>query len=1426
VQTGNAIDTLTTLKRATAGNIGWTATAGVTYHFAVGSFSHAGAPFQCTLSSASVSTNDNFAARIDLGSVTQGQWAVSTLLCSTETGEPAHGGQTATRSVWYDWTAPSSGGVLLEAVLGGFQARIGIYTGNAVNALQNLAGGSWKVPFTAVAGQTYRIAVDGTEGLGSLTLRPQALPSNDLFANRTVLTGGRLSIKGSTMLAGKETSEPGTTSAAQRSVWWEWVAPVSSSYTIVSAANTAASLAIYSSATAATGFSSLALVNSGGIATFFATAGRYYYFKVFTTTSSPNGDAFDFRIDRSQTVPIPPPNDSFANRISLGNQTGAKSTGDLYGSTLELGESGSASQGSLWWSWTAPSSGVFCLRRSGPQAVTMSIHTGTNLASLITVASGTGMNEWFRAVAGTTYQIRCLANPSISPSSSSRLLELEVVGGAPPANDAFAAAITLREPDTTSIEGYNAGASAEATEPAHSATAARASVWYRWTATAAGLIQISTTSATMVTGVYQGSGLDSLTSVAAGYTPLAFTAVPGQTYRIALDSPGDETFFIRLSRAIPAIANDTFSTPTPLSGATVEVPGSTVGATLEAGESYHTGSGSQGGSAWWLWTAPASGAVEVAATGSTLPHFAIYQGSALDSLQLVASGSGACSFQASAGSTYRFAASATSGTGTTFVLKVQQTANTPPNDAFAQARVLGSQDLVPGTLDGASREIGESWHGSGITKQTVWYRWTAPANGRARVTLRSGSPGSLVVYRGISLTGLSLIVSSAGDAGFQVAADDEIRILVGLGTGGISGAFELEIGMTDTGDNDSFADRIGLGSVAQVTWTGALEDATIESGETPSEYNDRGSRWWTWTAPADGGVSLKLGDGRIVPVAYVYTGTQLGSLNLLASSSNGSGLAFPALAGTTYQIALRGKPSSSGIGDFLAELSLQTLPNDNQAAAAILDGVLPVSGSALLAGATSELGESSDSGSVWWRWVSPISGQVDLDTSSSDILPNNAGVWTGLNLPWLQSVPLTSQGNQVRRFTVTAGTTYWIALSSSQDTVFGTVRLQLRQAFVPANDLFVNALPLSGEALSIDTLNYGATTEAGEPIPRSKPLTTVYSGSLWWKWVAPRTGLVRVNVSQGWAFLYEGASWEELREVAGPGGATNTTNAYWVEAGREYQVSAGNSSGGSVVATIALNPPGDSFDDSLEISGSWVKRGGSLANCFWEASEAFHAGSAPQATLWLRWRAPSGGNFRVMARSGTAALRAAVYFGNSISSLTELSSGNGAFVFTAVAGQEYRIVVDGGGTPGDFELVLAEEIPAYVVWRDSHFDFMDPASSPTEDPDFDGLANLLEASLGSDPQAFTPGPAFTVDSVGGKIKLNLRRQSDVSGWRYYFNLSASLGDWQSTDDMNRSETVEDHGDGTETLHIVLHDYLIADHLTVFVRLGVEALPPD
>lgn len=137
--------------------------------------------------------NDAFSAsRAITGSSTS--IAGSTLAASRETGEPNHytpvPGDNAwpgVGSVWYRWTAPSSGTIELDLCETNFDTILSVYTGGSLgtlnrvkdnnNACPNNPDGStnWgsKLTFEATAGTVYNIAVSGAGGLpaGIFTLK-------------------------------------------------------------------------------------------------------------------------------------------------------------------------------------------------------------------------------------------------------------------------------------------------------------------------------------------------------------------------------------------------------------------------------------------------------------------------------------------------------------------------------------------------------------------------------------------------------------------------------------------------------------------------------------------------------------------------------------------------------------------------------------------------------------------------------------------------------------------------------------------------------------------------------------------------------------------------------------------------------------------------------------------------------------------------------------------------------------------------------------------------------------------------------------------------------------------------------------------------------------------------------------------------------
>lgn len=103
-----------------------------------------------------------------------------TLGATREPGEPAHGGFSTGTSVWFTWTAEYSGTAEVYPCNGNFHPIIDVYTGATVSALTQVStpidigqrnefctlGGRGGAALSAVAGQTYHVAVDAAPGEG------------------------------------------------------------------------------------------------------------------------------------------------------------------------------------------------------------------------------------------------------------------------------------------------------------------------------------------------------------------------------------------------------------------------------------------------------------------------------------------------------------------------------------------------------------------------------------------------------------------------------------------------------------------------------------------------------------------------------------------------------------------------------------------------------------------------------------------------------------------------------------------------------------------------------------------------------------------------------------------------------------------------------------------------------------------------------------------------------------------------------------------------------------------------------------------------------------------------------------------------------------------------------------------------------------
>jgi hypothetical protein len=126
--------------------------------------------FGFTITATTTPPNDNFVnAQVISGA--SGTLTGTNAFATRETGEVTFPADTdGGRSVWYRWTAPSSGTANLNTSGSNYDTTLAVYTGASVNALTHITSNDDVDPgvittsivqFSAVGGTTYQIAVDG-----------------------------------------------------------------------------------------------------------------------------------------------------------------------------------------------------------------------------------------------------------------------------------------------------------------------------------------------------------------------------------------------------------------------------------------------------------------------------------------------------------------------------------------------------------------------------------------------------------------------------------------------------------------------------------------------------------------------------------------------------------------------------------------------------------------------------------------------------------------------------------------------------------------------------------------------------------------------------------------------------------------------------------------------------------------------------------------------------------------------------------------------------------------------------------------------------------------------------------------------------------------------------------------------------------------
>ena len=362
----------------------------------------------------------------------------------------------------------------------------------------------------------------------------------------------------------------------------------------------------------------------------------------------------------------------------------------------------------------------------------------------------------------------------------------------------------------------------------------------------------------------------------------------------------------------------------------------------------------------------------------------------------------------------------------------------PANDNFADAAALSSLAATTGTTVSATHETGEPAHvnsGYGSAK-SVWYNWTAPADGELDLKTEGSSFDTLLAaYTGSSLSALTVRYANDDVIGgtwsriiFPVTAGTTYRIVID-GYGGASGSTRLSGSFTAAATPPPAgapAAPTALVATAGNSSASVAFSAGSDSGSAITNYQYSTDNGSTWTDRSPAATSSPL------VISGLTNGTAY-SIKLRAVNSVGTGAASSAVSVTPVA-----PPTPAPA-------------NDNFANAVTLSSLAATTGTTVAA--THEANEPShvssglgSSASIWYQWTATEDGSLDLKTQGStyDTL---LAVYSGSSISGLTTLAANDDapGGLWSRVNldVTAGTTYKIAIDGyggrSGATVLGGV---------------------------------------------------------------------------------------------------------------------------------------------------------------------------------------------------------------------------------------------------------------------------------------------------------------------------------------------------------------------------------------------------
>lgn len=262
---------------------------------------------------------------------------------------------------------------------------------------------------------------------------------------------------------------------------------------------------------------------------------------------------------------------------------------------------------------------------------------------------------------------------------------------------------------------------------------------------------------------------------------------------VATDNTGLTTTSAAVSISVASVggpSNDAFAARTQINGNTATVTGTNTNASSENGEPHHFAR-LPVKSVWWKWTPSITGTATVSTQGSTFDTvLAAYKGATLATLveqgsndDIPGTQTSAISFAVTAGVEVQLAVDGYNGESGNVSLSVSVAAVSLTNNSFAGATVIPAvtgTTTVTGSNAAATAEPDEPLHFGYQPQASVWWKWTAPANGTLQIsTAGSNFDTVLAVYTGATLAALT---SRASNDDYFADSTSWVSLTVAAGT--------------------------------------------------------------------------------------------------------------------------------------------------------------------------------------------------------------------------------------------------------------------------------------------------------------------------------------------------------------------------------------------------------------------------------------------------------------------------------------------------------------------------------------------------------------------------------------------------------------------------------------------------------------------